>query len=171
MNFFDVARGAPLFVTLCFRQAFKSPFGRFYRTSLIISTGTVDTCSETTYKRVIATENTNMNKVRRNELNTLHDRITELKSKIEETLRNAAEEMSNIRDDLNAVRDDEDEAFNNLSEGFQNSERGETMQEAINQMDEASVTLDRLSDEIDFENIERQLDEAFEAIENAKGEA
>ena len=60
-----------------------------------------------------------MNKIRRNQLKAIQEKMAEL------------------RDMIDAVLSDEQEAYDNLPESFQDGERGEAMQTAIEAMESA----------------------------------
>ena len=60
-----------------------------------------------------------MNKIRRNQLKAIQEKMAEL------------------RDLIDAVLSDEQEAYDNLPESFQDGERGEAMQTAIEAMESA----------------------------------
>lgn len=69
-----------------------------------------------------------MNKVRRNQ--------------IEEIL----VKLSDIQNDIECISEDEQEAFDNLPESLQYSERGDNMQEAIDNLDYALSSLEEVID-------------------------
>ena len=65
-----------------------------------------------------------MNKIRRKNINTLIERLEELRS------------------DAELILDEEQEAFDNLPESLQEAERGELMQESIEALEEAISSLE-----------------------------
>lgn len=69
-----------------------------------------------------------MNNARRKALNSIIERLEDLKG------------------DLQTVLDEEQDAFDNLPEGLQMSERGETMETAIDNMAEAVDAFDDLAE-------------------------
>lgn len=98
-----------------------------------------------------------MNKTRRAALNALQDRLSIT------GLRDAMDNLIAIRDELESIKDAEREAFDNLPESLQDSDR----EYPATQLEEACETITDLIDGFDFD----RLDEAFSAIEEAKGEA
>ncbi len=89
-----------------------------------------------------------MNKVRREALEKLIEKIEEIQGDIEAV----AEALENLRDE-------EDEYIDNMPDGIRESERGERAEEARDNMDGA---IDELA-AIDFENILDQITAAVEA--------
>jgi uncharacterized coiled-coil DUF342 family protein len=111
-----------------------------------------------------------MNKERRAALDKLQDRIAALKEHVDH-ITFIHDELDEIRTELQEINDAESEAYNNMPESLQNSERGEASQNSINDMESVDSDLDTLIDAFDGEHFERQMDEIFEALDNAKGAA
>lgn len=86
-----------------------------------------------------------MNKERRKEIASIKDDLAKL-----EELRTA------IRDRIEQVRDDEQAYFDAMPESFQTGEKGEKAEAAIAILDDVHSELDN----IDFENLAGQLDDA-----------
>jgi hypothetical protein len=102
-----------------------------------------------------------MNAERRKRLNAL---LADLQST---GLRDAMDNLINIRDELEAIKDEEEEARDNLPDSLRDGEKGEAMYESITRMEDALSTIGELVDGFDFD----QLDEAFSAIDDAKGQS
>jgi hypothetical protein len=100
-----------------------------------------------------------MNKSRRRALNALQDRISAL------GLSAMFDSVKEIADELETLRDEEQDALDNLPESLQDGERGQSMRECVDYCDTALESLRA------FEDIENNAEEAFAAIEDAKGAA
>jgi hypothetical protein len=100
-----------------------------------------------------------MNKSRRRALNALQDRISAL------GLSAMFDSVKEIADELETLRDEEQDALDNLPESLQDGERGQAMRECVDYCDTALEALRA------FEDIENNAEEAFAAIEDAKGAA
>lgn len=98
-----------------------------------------------------------MNKARRRALNALQDRLTAL------DLSAMLDSIKEIADELETLRDEEQDALDNLPESLQEGERGQSMRECVDYCDTALEALRA------FEDIESNGEEAFSAIEDAKG--
>lgn len=129
-----------------------------------------------------------MNKQRRESLSKLFDELEIVKNLIVQQLGTAkievdklAEEyhgkLEDLKTEVETLKDEEQEYYDNMPAGFQNGEKGSAASEAIDNMDTAMSKIDEVMDKLtelkDF-TIEGELDglmeEATEAIDNAKGE-
>lgn len=96
-----------------------------------------------------------MNKDRRKRLNALQDRLQET------GLTDAFGQLESIKDDLETLRDEEEEAFDAKPESMQTDD-------ARYPLEQINEALDKIEGVIGaFEQTD--LDEAFDAIEEAKG--
>lgn len=109
-----------------------------------------------------------MNKARRKALNKIQDRLSDFRNKAEvmEALYN---QIIELRDEIEEHREAEQESFDNMPEGAQSGERGAAMEEAISQMDNAYNQLDSIASQLDPGGLSDMIDEAFNALEEAKG--
>lgn len=112
-----------------------------------------------------------MNKTRRKQLSLLQDRITHWRNTLELNLSEIATGIDSIQEELETLRDEEEESRDALPESLQDGERGLAMEEAVSRMDTANEALLNLFEAISFDAFEGHFDEAFEAIEEAKGAA
>lgn len=98
-----------------------------------------------------------MNKDRRARLNELQDLLQST------GLSDAFSNLENIKDQLEALRDEEEAAYDNMPSSLQTDD-------AVYPLTQINEALDKISSVFDAFNPD-DLDEAFEAIENAKGTA
>lgn len=96
-----------------------------------------------------------MNKQRRKQLNALQDALQNT------GLRDAFDNLETIKDELEALRDEEESAYDAMPASLQTDDAVYP----LDQINEALSKIEALIDDFDFD----ELDEAFEAIENAKG--
>lgn len=86
-----------------------------------------------------------MNKQRRKDIDSIIERLHEIKSTFEDVLT-----------DVEGVRDEEQESYDNMPEGLQQTERGEIAQEAIDKLDEVYSALE----DLDLDDLIGMLEEA-----------
>jgi acetyl-CoA acetyltransferase len=96
-----------------------------------------------------------MNKQRRKQLNALQDALQNT------GLRAAFDNLETIKNELETLRDEEEAAYDAMPESLQTDDAVYP----LTQINEALSKIEALIDEFDF----TELDEAFDAIENAKG--
>lgn len=98
-----------------------------------------------------------MNKARRARLNELQDQLQQT------GLTDAFAALENIKDELEKIRDEEEEAYDNLPESLKTDDAAYPLTEINEALDKISGVFDAFDPD--------ELDEAFAAIENAKGQA
>lgn len=86
-----------------------------------------------------------MNKARRRDIARIAARLSDL-----------GNELFELKTDLESIRDEEQESFDNLPEGLQASEQGQNSEAAVSALETAIGSLE----DIDFEEVDSQLDEA-----------